>query len=53
MKKTYLSIVIPFYNEEANVFDMVRSVEAVLKNITEEYEIIAIDDDSTDNTSAP
>jgi glycosyltransferase involved in cell wall biosynthesis len=45
---TFLSIVIPVYNEEGNIGLLTDSIENGLKNY--KYEIIYIDDYSTDNT---
>jgi glycosyltransferase involved in cell wall biosynthesis len=45
---TFLSIVIPVYNEEGNVGLLTDSIENGLKDY--KYEIIYIDDYSTDNT---
>ena len=45
-----LSVVVPFYNEEANVLPMLERLVAELEKLDEPYEIIAIDDGSTDAT---
>ncbi len=45
-----LSIVIPCYNEEQNVPLMYQRLTAVLQKLKLEYEIIFVDDASTDNT---
>ena len=45
-----LSIVIPVYNEEENILHIVESLEPVLDNCERSYEIIFIDDGSTDAT---
>ena len=45
-----ISIVIPFYNEEENIDRMVERVVSELQQVTEHYEIIAVDDGSKDNT---
>ncbi|AWI06118.1 glycosyltransferase [Clostridium drakei] len=42
-----LSVVVPVYNEEKNVEELVKRIKAVLTNI--EYEIVFVDD-SVDNT---
>jgi glycosyltransferase involved in cell wall biosynthesis len=47
-----ISIVIPFYNEEENIPLMLQKVVAALENIEASYEILAIDDGSTDETFA-
>ena len=46
-----LSIVIPAYNEEANLPDLIGRIHDVLGNLELEYEIIVVDDASTDSTS--
>ncbi|MDY6821682.1 MAG: glycosyltransferase family 2 protein [Deferribacterota bacterium] len=48
MKK--ISIVIPAYNEEKNISPLIEELEKVLKNIGDNYEVIFVDDGSTDNT---
>lgn len=45
-----LSILIPFYNEEKNVDLLYRSLKEALREIKKSYEIIFIDDGSTDKT---
>ena len=45
-----LSIVIPTYNEEENVEPLYAELSSVLKGIGSEYEIIFVDDGSTDGT---
>lgn len=44
------SVVIPFYQEEDNVREVVTAVTNVMKIISEPYEVICIDDGSTDST---
>ncbi|MGN6505772.1 MAG: glycosyltransferase family 2 protein [Tepidisphaeraceae bacterium] len=46
----YLSLVIPCYNEEENVPTLLQRVEASLNTLNEPYEVILIDDGSTDST---
>lgn len=51
MKKSFkISIVTPFYNEEKGVSDYFKKVLKVLKKITPNYEIICVDDGSSDKT---
>ena len=50
MKTVELSVIIPFYNEEDSVQSVYSSVTAVLKENQYDYEIIAIDDGSRDDT---
>jgi len=45
-----LSIVLPAYNEEANVEDAVERVSAVARQLGMDYEIILVNDGSTDRT---
>lgn len=45
-----LSVLLPAYNEEANVGFVVDQALAVLPEIAREYEVIVIDDGSTDDT---
>lgn len=45
-----ISIVIPLYNEEENVRELHARIKPVMDSIGDEYEIIFIDDGSTDNT---
>jgi glycosyltransferase involved in cell wall biosynthesis len=45
-----LSLFFPAYNEEANITASVKQAEAVLKDSVNDYEIIIVDDGSTDRT---
>ncbi len=45
-----ISIVIPFYNEEKIIVDLLTETIEALSYISENYEIICIDDGSDDNT---
>ncbi|HLF26979.1 MAG TPA: glycosyltransferase family 2 protein [Anaerolineae bacterium] len=45
-----LSIVIPAYNEEANVADAVRRVSSVAQQLDADYEILVVNDGSRDRT---
>lgn len=47
---TYLSIVIPLYNEEDNVDILLRTLADNLEPLNVSYEIILVDDGSSDNT---
>lgn len=44
------SVVIPLKNEEENVIDLVNELEPVMQNLNQPWELICIDDGSTDNT---
>src|SRR5690242_1803882 len=48
--KTQLSVVIPVFNEEKNIPKLVKSLKKTLSKITPDYEIIFIDDGSTDSS---
>ncbi len=45
-----ISIVIPLYNEEENIRELHSSLKPVMDSVGDEYEIIFIDDGSTDKT---
>lgn len=45
-----LSIIIPLYNEEENVVPLVKSLLEVLEKVPKGYELILVDDGSTDGT---
>ena len=45
-----ISIIIPAYNEEKNIAELHRRIKKAMKSVSSEYEIIIIDDGSTDNT---
>ena len=47
MKKS-LSVVIPMYNEEAFILDLLQSLEFALESLAIEYELIVVDDKSRD-----
>jgi len=47
---THLSVVIPVYNESSLIKELVKRVKENLKLITEDYEIILVDDGSQDST---
>ena len=44
------SIVVPFYNEEGNIEPLYRRLTAVMESRGEEYELVFVDDGSTDET---
>jgi glycosyltransferase involved in cell wall biosynthesis len=48
--KDSISVVIPAYNEENSLLDAVNIVTRVLSHLVKEYEIIIVNDGSTDNT---
>lgn len=45
-----ISVVIPAYNERATLGELIRRLTAVLNNLTNEHEIIVIDDGSNDGS---
>ena len=45
-----ISIVIPLYNEEENVKDLYKGLKSVLDSLQENYEILFVDDGSSDGT---
>jgi glycosyltransferase involved in cell wall biosynthesis len=47
-----LSIVVPVFNEEENIAPLIDEIRAALAPVTQSYEIVAVDDGSTDNTYA-
>lgn len=51
MEKISLSVFFPCYNEEKNVEKLVRDAQRFLPSIVADYEIIVIDDGSTDMTA--
>ncbi len=49
-KKTYLSIVVPFYNEQENVGLLWDKIYNALEKFGKSYEVIFVDDGSNDGT---
>lgn len=47
-----ISVVIPAYNDESTVGRLIADVDCLLKEISDEYEIVCINDGSKDNTLA-
>ena len=45
-----LSVVIPFYKEEENVEPLVLELHAALEDYPGEFELVFVDDGSTDRT---
>ncbi len=50
MKITSISIVVPIYNEENTIARVILLAEVVAKKYTRDYEIIVVNDGSTDRT---
>ncbi|MBP7056425.1 MAG: glycosyltransferase family 2 protein [Candidatus Omnitrophica bacterium] len=46
----FYSIVVPFHNEELSVIELLSQITNVMKDLKEPYEVIAVDDRSTDTT---
>ena len=49
-QQPYLSLVIPAYNEQENIPTLLQRVEAALSQLGRAFEVILIDDGSTDET---
>jgi polyisoprenyl-phosphate glycosyltransferase len=45
-----ISVIIPFYNEEDNLDELIRRLEDVCESVTTEYELIFINDGSIDTS---
>jgi len=45
-----ISVIIPAYNEENNLAEVVKETQAVLNQISDQYEVILVNDGSTDRT---
>lgn len=52
MSKIKYSIIIPVYNEQASVTNLFYSIKKALKKLNDQFEIIFVNDGSTDNTLA-
>ena len=50
MYKQSLSVVVPIYNDEEVINELLRRLTAVLEGIVKDYEIILVDDGSRDPT---
>ncbi len=49
-KHVYISVIIPFFNEEGNIDELYQRLTSVLRNSGKTYELVFIDDGSKDNT---
>ncbi len=45
-----ISIIIPAYNEEGNIEPLLKKIEELIKTSKKDFEVILVDDGSTDNT---
>lgn len=52
VESPYLSLVIPAYNEQETIPTLLQRVEAALERLGQAYEVIIVDDGSTDATPA-
>ena len=50
-KKITLSVVMPAYNEEQNIKENLLETSRILSTFLHRYEIIAVNDGSTDSTA--
>ena len=50
MKMVSISVIFPVYNEEENIFPLLHATIPVLSSLTNNFEIIFVDDGSTDRT---
>ena len=50
MYKQSLSVVVPIYNDEEVINELLRRLTAVVETIVKEYEIILVDDGSRDRS---
>jgi len=48
--KVDISVVVPLFNEEENIHELYKRLTGVLKGLGRKYEIIFVNDGSTDNT---
>jgi glycosyltransferase involved in cell wall biosynthesis len=49
-KMVDLSIVVPVFNEEENIPDLISAITAAMHGYTDSYEVVLVDDGSTDNS---
>src|SRR5579859_3770322 len=47
-----LSLILPAYNEEAGIHQAVTEADAALSELVSDYEILVVDDGSSDRTGA-
>lgn len=46
-----ISVTMPAYNEEPNIGEMIEDSISIISKITDDYEVIAVDDGSADGTA--
>ena len=51
-RKTGISVFFPAYNDEVTIQSMVLEIDFILRGVTDDYEIIVVNDGSRDGTSA-
>jgi hypothetical protein len=51
-RRTFLSVCLPAYNEQANIEDTLDAARAILPAFVTHYEIVVVDDGSCDETGA-
>lgn len=51
-KPPYYSVVVPLKNEEENIAELIKEIEPVMNSLQKPWELICIDDGSTDGTRA-
>ncbi|MEK4881386.1 MULTISPECIES: glycosyltransferase family 2 protein [Paenibacillus] len=49
---THLSVVVPIYNEEENIYDLYLSITEAIRGRIEHYEIVLVNDGSRDRSAA-
>ncbi len=52
MRKDFISVIIPAYNEEPRISETLKKIHQYLRENFEDFEIIVVDDGSTDSTAA-
>lgn len=50
LRKKSISVIIPIFNEKKTIVELIQELDLVMKNIDYNYEIIAVDDFSSDGT---
>ena len=46
----HYSVIIPLHNEESSITDLIEELEPVMQSLSQPWELICIDDGSTDQT---